>query len=114
MIRWGVVGPGTIANGFAEAMRLVDGGDIVAVASRALDRAEAFGDRYGISRRYGDYASLVADPDVDIAYVATPQSRHEADVISLLDAGKHVLCEKPFALNATQAQRMVEVAERRR
>ena len=83
MIRWGVVGPGAIATGFADAMQLTDGGTIVAVASRSAERADAFGDRYAIPARYGDYESLAADPDVDVVYVATPQSRHESDTLSL-------------------------------
>lgn len=113
MTRWGVVGPGEIAKGFADAMTMVDDGRIVAVASRSLDRAEAFGEKFDIPRRYGDYAALAADPDVDVVYVATPQSCHEDDTVSLLEAGKHVLCEKPFALNAAQAKRMVSVARDR-
>jgi predicted dehydrogenase len=110
MIRWGVVGPGGIASSFAEAMGRVPDGEIVAVASRAMDRADAFGDRFGIGARYDDYRALAADPEVDAVYVATPHSRHEVDAIACLEAGKHVLCEKPFALNAEQAQRMVAVA----
>ncbi len=113
MIRWGVIGPGAIATGFAEAMQLVDGGAITAVASRAAERAEAFGDRFAIPTRYGDYDSLAADPDVDVVYVATPHSRHEADTLSFLRAGKHVLCEKPLALNARQAVHMAEEARSR-
>jgi predicted dehydrogenase len=113
MIRWGVIGPGIIATGFAEAMQWVEGGTIAAVASRSAERAEAFGDRFDIPTRYGDYEALAADPDVDVVYVATPHSRHEADTIELLRAGKHVLCEKPFALNARQAARMAEEARNR-
>jgi predicted dehydrogenase len=113
MIRWGVIGPGIIATGFAEAMQWVEGGAITAVASRSAERAEAFGDRFDIPVRYGDYGALAADPDVDVVYVATPHSRHEADTIELLRAGKHVLCEKPFALNARQAARMAEEARNR-
>ena len=113
MIRWGVIGPGGIATGFAEAMQLVEGGSITAVASRSTERAEAFGDRFGIPTRYGDYDALAADPDVDVVYVATPHSRHEVDTIGLLQAGKHVLCEKPFALNARQAARMAQEARER-
>jgi len=109
----GVVGPGSIATGFADAVRQTDGGTIVAVASRAIERAEAFGDRFAIPTRYGDYGSLAADPDVDVVYVATPQSCHEPDTLQLLRGGKHVLCEKPFALNARQATRMVAEARRR-
>jgi predicted dehydrogenase len=113
MIRWGVIGPGIIATGFAEAMQWVEGGTITAVASRSAERAAAFGDRFDIPVRYGDYEALAADPDVDVVYVATPHSRHEADTIDLLRAGKHVLCEKPFALNARQAARMAEEARNR-
>jgi len=113
VIRWGVIGPGIIATGFAEAMQWVDGGAITAVASRSAERAEAFGDRFDIPVRYDDYEALAADPDVDVVYVATPHSRHEADTIELLRAGKHVLCEKPFALNARQAARMAEEARNR-
>ncbi|HXY27534.1 MAG TPA: Gfo/Idh/MocA family oxidoreductase [Acidimicrobiales bacterium] len=113
MIRWGVVGPGAIATGFAEAMQLVDDGEIVAVASRSAARAETFGDRFGIATRYGDYASLAEDPAIDVVYVATPHSRHEEDTVALLRADKHVLCEKPFALSARQAWRMVDEARGR-
>jgi predicted dehydrogenase len=108
--RWGVAGPGGIATRFAEAMRLVDDGEIAAVASRSVERADAFADRFDVPTRYGDYEALAADPDVDAVYVATPHSRHEADTISFLEAGKHVLCEKPFALNAGQARRMADAA----
>jgi predicted dehydrogenase len=108
--RWGVAGPGGIASRFADAMTLVDDGDIVAVASRSAERADAYADRFGIARRYGDYGGLAEDRDVDIVYVATPQSRHVADALLYVEAGKHVLCEKPFALNARQAQRMVDAA----
>ena len=108
--RWGVAGPGGIASRFAEAMQLVDDGEITAVASRSGDRADAFAGRFGIRTAYADYAALRDDPDVDIVYVATPHSRHEADTIAFVEAGKHVLCEKPFALNAGQAGRMVDAA----
>ena len=110
VIRWGVMGPGAIAIGFGDAMSMVEGGEIVAVASRAADRAEAYGDRFGVQRRYSDYAALAEDHDVDAVYVATPQSRHVEDTLMLLEAGKHVLCEKPFAINSRQAREMVEMA----
>ena len=110
MVRWGVVGPGEIASTFAEAMTRVDGGEVVAVASRALDRAEVFADRFGIMKRYGTYEDLAADDDVDAVYIATPQSRHAGDAVLNLEAGKHVLCEKPMALSAGQVQSMVRAA----
>lgn len=114
MIRWGIAGPGDIATRFAEGMRAVDGGEVVAVGSRSSERAEAFAHRFGIERAFGSYDALADDPDVDAVYVATPQSRHAVDTLMFLHAGKHVLCEKPFALNATQSEAMVAAAEHER
>ena len=112
-IRWGIAGPGGIASQFADGLTMVDDGAIVAVASRVLERAEAYGAKYEVGRCYGDYRALADDPDVDIVYVATPHSRHEADTLLYLEAGKHVLCEKPLALNAQQGRRMAQVARER-
>ena len=111
--RWGIAGTGGIATRFADDLSLVDDAELVAVASRSRERADAFADRYGVARRHGDYADLAADPGVDVVYVATPSARHESDTLLFLEAGKHVLCEKPFALNAGQAQRMVAAARDR-
>jgi predicted dehydrogenase len=113
-VRWGVIGPGAIAVGFADAMTMVEGGEIVAVASRSMDRAAAYAERYRIGARYDDYAALADDPEVDVVYIATPQSRHADDTLMMLRAGKHVLCEKPFALNEAQARRMVDEARERK
>jgi predicted dehydrogenase len=112
-VRWGILGPGAIATGFANAMSVSRGGTIAAVGSRSADRAANFADQHGVARWYGDYDALLADPNVDVVYVATPQSRHAADTIACLEAGKHVLCEKPFALGQGQARRMAEVAHTR-
>lgn len=109
-VRWGVVGPGGIAERFAHAMGLVDGGQIVAVSSRSIERARTYADRHGIARSYEGIDDLLADDDVDAVYVATPHSRHEADTRAALAAGKHVLCEKAFALDVRQARRMVAAA----
>jgi predicted dehydrogenase len=111
--RWGVVGPGGIATQLAEGMQMVDGGAITAVASRSQQRADAFGDRFGVPSRYGDVRSLLEDPHVDVVYVATPHAQHAATTLAALDAGKHVLCEKPLALSARQAEDMVERARAR-
>ena len=113
MIRWGVIGPGAIATSFAQAMQEVDDGEIVAVASRSLERASSFADRFDIANRYSTDTELLSDSEVDVVYVATPASRHEEHTLAALEAGKHVLCEKPFALNARQAQRMVDAAQSR-
>jgi predicted dehydrogenase len=108
--RWGIAGPGAIAASFAEGMREVAGGTLVAVGSRDAHRAEAFAARFDVSRHHGSYEDLAADAEVDVVYVATPHSRHAADTLLFLGAGKHVLCEKPFALNAAQAREMVAAA----
>jgi predicted dehydrogenase len=109
-IHWGLAATGRIAARFVEGVQLVDDGIVVAVGSRALDRADGFADRFGIAHRHGSLDELAADPDVDVVYVASPHSRHEADTVRFLEAGKHVLCEKPIALNARQAQRMADTA----
>jgi predicted dehydrogenase len=110
VIRWGIAGPGGIATKFAEAMTRVEGGHVIAVASRSADRAALFADRFDIANRHADYRSLADDPTVDAVYIATPHARHEADTLSYLGAGKHVLCEKPLALNAGQVRRMAASA----
>jgi predicted dehydrogenase len=111
-IRWGIAGTGGIAASFARAMALVDGGEMVAVASRTGERAATFAAEFGIPRAHGTYEDLAGDPEVDAVYIATPHSRHAADSILYLEAGKHVLCEKPFTLNAAQARHVFDVAER--
>ena len=110
MVRWGVIGPGGIATRFGNAMTAVDDGRIVAVSSRSIDRARTYADRFGVDAAYEGVDDLLADPQVDAVYVATPHSRHEADTLAALAAGKPVLCEKAFALDAAQAARMVEAA----
>lgn len=82
------------------------------MASRSQQRADEFGDRFTIPRRYGSYADLAADPDVDVVYLANLQASHAVDAIASLDAGKHVLCEKPLALNERQVAAMADAAER--
>jgi predicted dehydrogenase len=109
-IRWGIAGPGAIAARFAEGMRSVDGGAVVAVGSRSPARAEAFAERFGIHRHHGSYEDLAEDTGIDAVYVATPHSRHAADALLFLEAGKHVLCEKPFTLNAAQTNQVVRAA----
>ena len=109
-VRWGVAGPGAIATSFAQGMTMVGGGAITAVASRSLERADAYADQFGIAGRHDSYEALAEDPDIDAVYVATPHAHHEAMTLLFVEAGKHVLCEKPFALNARQAQRMADAA----
>ena len=112
-VRWGVVGTGGIARRFAEAMAVVGGGSIVAVASRTAEAADAYADRFGVARRHVGIEALAADGGVDVVYVATPNHRHRPDTLLLLEAGHPVLCEKPLALDAREAAAMVGAARDR-
>ncbi|MEV8365961.1 Gfo/Idh/MocA family protein [Streptomyces niveus] len=111
--RWGVLATGGIAATFTGDVQAMAGAEVVAVASRSEPSAKAFADRFGIPRAYGDWAGLVADPDVDIVYVATPHSAHRAAAGLALEAGKPVLCEKAFTLNAREAGELVALAGER-
>jgi predicted dehydrogenase len=109
-IRWGVVGPGRIAEGVVADLALVEGARAVAVASRSLDRARAFAGRHGIERAYGSYAEILADPDVDVLYVATPHPQHHAVAVAALRAGKALLVEKAFTATTAGATEVGELA----
>ncbi|MET0736584.1 MAG: Gfo/Idh/MocA family oxidoreductase [Microbacterium sp.] len=108
-LRWGILGPGGIAHAFTKDLQTV-GSTVAAVGSRSQETADAFAAEYGIPNAHGSYADLVADPDVDIVYIATPHPFHAEQAILALEAGKHVLVEKPFTLNAAEAARVREVA----
>lgn len=109
-IRWGIISTGNIAGKFADATTLLPDAELLAVGSRSRESADAFAETYGIPRRYARYEDLVQDPDVDAIYVATPHSHHHANTLLALGAGKHVLCEKPMAVNAEQAREMIAMA----
>src|SRR5688572_6805618 len=93
-LRWGIAATGGIAERFATGLAQ-SGASVAAVASRTPERAVAFADRHGIAGRHGSYEALAADPEVDVVYVASPQHRHCHDTLLFVEAGKHVLCEKP-------------------
>jgi predicted dehydrogenase len=107
--RWGILGPGGIARAFAKDIQLLDGHTVAAVGSRTLRNAQEFVKTFG-GTAYGSYQELVMDPSIDAIYVATPHPWHKENVIEALNAGKPVLCEKPFAVNACEAQDMVDSA----
>ncbi len=109
-IRWGILAPGAISGAFAAALQVAEGAELAAVGSRDLVRARAFAEKYGVSRAHGSYAQLAADPEVDAIYIATPHAFHERDTLVCLGEGKHVLCEKPLAINADEARRMIFAA----
>jgi predicted dehydrogenase len=113
-VRWGILGAGRIAHSFAEGLRSVHDAELVAIGSRAQDTADSFGDKHNVPHRHASYEALVRDPDVDIIYVATPHPMHKDNSLLCMQHGKGVLCEKPFTLNAAQAQEMIDCARQNR
>ncbi|GAA1749485.1 Gfo/Idh/MocA family oxidoreductase [Aeromicrobium alkaliterrae] len=111
-LRWGLLGLGGISRKFAADLR-VAGLDLAAVGSRAQESADRFAAEVGAPRAHGSYAALVDDPTVDVVYVGTPHPFHAEHALLALRAGKHVLVEKPFTLNAAQAREVVAEADAR-
>ena len=112
-VRWGVLATGKIADAVVPDLLGLDECEVVAVASRRQESADTFAARHGIPTAYGDYRSLVADPDVDVVYVATPHALHREHVELAFEAGKAVLCEKPLTLTAGDAEHLVGLAGER-
>lgn len=110
-LRWGVIGPGTIARKFATGLAETKTGTLHSAASRNIERAEAFMKEFGGGKAYGDYQSLLDDPEVDVVYIATPHPMHVEWVIKAAKAGKHILCEKPVTLNHGDAMAMIDAVE---
>ena len=113
-IRWGIIGTGKIAKAFSKGLSYVPDAELIAIGSRSIDSANGFGDEFGVPHRHGNYASLVEDPDVDVVYIATPHAIHAENILLSLEAGKAVLCEKPFTLNMTQAKTAIDLARRKK
>jgi predicted dehydrogenase len=109
-IRWGILGTGWIAHQQTDDL-LKNGFTVTAVGSRTIESAAAFAAEFGIANPHGSYEDLVADPNVDIVYVSTPHPFHAANALLALNAGKHVLVEKAFTINAAQARTLAETAE---
>ena len=112
-MRVGYIGAGGIAEKMATTVARMDGVENYAVAARDPERAREFAERWGFSRAYGSYEELLADPAVDLVYIALPHSHHHRWTIAALEAGRHVLCEKAFAANERQAREMVACARGR-
>ena len=110
-LRWGILTTGNIARQFARDMAGAERGRIVAVGSRDRGRAAEFAGKFDVPRIHGSYDDLLADPEVEAVYQALPNSMHHEWTIAALSAGKHVLCEKPFAMTAAEAEEMFDVAE---
>ena len=110
VLRWGVLGTGGIAHSFAEALGSTPTARLTAVGSRTPERAEEFGRAWDVPERHGSYEALAQSPNVDAVYVATPHPWHHPNTLTCLRAGKHVLVEKPMAMNALQVSQMAEAA----
>ncbi|MCR6032277.1 gfo/Idh/MocA family oxidoreductase [Nocardioides sp. zg-579] len=107
--RWGILATGKIARTFARDLALVPDAELVAVGSRRAEAAAAFAAEHG-GRPHGSYEELVADPDVEVVYVASPHALHLEHARLAFEAGKHVLCEKPLTLSTADAEEMVRLA----
>jgi predicted dehydrogenase len=108
--RWGIIGPGKIAQKFATALPLVGNAVLHAVASRDGQRSSEFAEKYGAAKWYDSYERLIADPDIDAIYIATPHAFHAENALRCLSSRKPVLCEKPMALNRIQVQQMIDAS----
>ena len=112
--RWGILGTGSIAKQFVIGLKALPDHALAAVGSRSQASADAFAKEHGAARAHASYEALAADPAIDAIYIATPHPLHRANTVLALDHGKAVLCEKPFAVNAVEAEAMVAGATRNR
>jgi xylose dehydrogenase (NAD/NADP) len=111
-LRWGIIGPGRIAPRLVRGIGACARGELVGVASRDRERASAFASAHGIPRSFGSYDELLADPGIDVVYIALPNHLHAPWTIRALEAGKHVLCEKPLALTVEEVDAVIAASER--
>ena len=110
--RWGILGAGGIAKKFSIGVQALADHELIAVGSRTQEKADQFADQFNIPHRHASYEALVSDPEVDAIYVATPHPMHKENTLLCLAHGKHVLCEKPFTINAGEAQAIIDAARK--
>jgi predicted dehydrogenase len=111
-LRWGILGCGNIARQFATGLVTSQRGTLVAAGSRSLAKAQDFSRAFQARHAHGSYQELIADPDIDVVYNALPNSLHHQWTLAAFASGKHVLCEKPLAMNTAQSQEMFDAAEK--
>ncbi|WP_375241077.1 Gfo/Idh/MocA family protein, partial [Polaribacter sp.] len=111
IIKWGIIGPGKIANKFATDLAKVEDAALVAVASRSQEKANEFSKKFNVKKAYNSYLELAQDDAIDAVYIATPHSFHKEHAILCLQNKKAVLCEKPFAMNLHEVETMISVAK---
>lgn len=113
-LRWGIISTGIIANQMAEAIKDVPGSEIWGVGSRNLSTAKSFADKYDIKNALAPYSELIRSPEVDIIYIGVPHPFHFELIMECLKNGKHVLCEKPFTLNANETRECMDLAQKKK
>lgn len=111
--KWGILAPGKMSAKFTKGLMLLENVELYSVGSRALGRAENFAREYGFKRHYGSYEEFAADPELEVVYIASPHSHHHEHTMLCLRNGKHVICEKAFAITAKEVEEMVDEAKRR-
>ncbi len=112
-MKMAILGAGGIAAIMAETIAKMDEVESYAIGSRDIGKAKAFAEKYGFQKAYGSYDEMLQDPEVELVYVAVPHSHHHQWTIAALNAGKHVLCEKAFAVNEKQTREMIELSEKK-
>lgn len=113
-IKWGILGSGTIARAFAKGLKELPEATLLAIGSRLQTTADDFANQFNISRAYDSYEALAGDNDIDVVYIATPHIMHKDHCMLCLEAGKAVLCEKPFTINANEASAVVKLARQKK
>ncbi len=111
-LAWGIIGTGAIARRFAQSLPHSMTGELIAVASRTQEKADKFGAEFKVQNCFGDYQALLNSKDVEAVYISTPHPMHAEWTIRAAEAGKHILCEKPFGVNRAEAMAMIEAARR--
>lgn len=111
---WGILGAARIADKFTEGLKVLSNADCYAIAARSWERANAFKEKHGFKKAYGSYKDMLADPQVDVVYIATTNNLHFEHAMMCLEAGKAVLCEKPFASNQEQVEKMIAKAREKK
>ena len=112
--KWGIIGAGRIANKFAMGLKVLPNAELYAIAARSYDRAYAFKENHGFIKAFGSYEEMLTDPEVDAVYISTTNNLHYEHTMMCLEAGKPVLCEKPFASDLSQVREMVNKAQEKK
>lgn len=112
--RWGIISTGNIAKQMARALAPLENAELAAVGSRSQASADAFAQEFNVPKAYDSYAGVFDDPGVEVVYIATPHHLHKANALEALEAGKHVLLEKPFTVNAPDAAEVIRVAREKK